>query len=87
MAHHHAPEGRVSATVAAEDDLFNRFFVLRRTLGLGVWRAFGLVALFFVIESASGFLGCVQRFNFGGFFERLSGRVRALIRILLPVTR
>lgn len=87
MAHHHAPKGRVSATVAAEDDLFNRFFVLRRTLGLSVWRAFGLIGLFFVIESATGFLGCVQRFNFGGFFERLSGRVRALIRILLPVTR
>lgn len=84
MGHFHAPGGRVSVTVAAEDDLFNRFLVLRRALGHGVIRAFGLVSLFFVVETASNFLGCVRRLNFQGFFARLGGRLCALGRILSP---
>src|SRR5438128_12485449 len=31
MAHEHAPTGRVSVMAAAEDDLYNRYFILRRT--------------------------------------------------------
>ncbi len=33
MAHHQSPNGRVSVSMAAEDDLFNRFLILRRTVG------------------------------------------------------
>jgi GT2 family glycosyltransferase len=83
MAHHHAPGGRVSSLIAAEDDLFNRFFILRRTLGHGWLRSFGLVVLYFSVETASHFLGCVKRLNFNGFFAPLSGRIRAFGRILL----
>ncbi|HEX6044890.1 MAG TPA: glycosyltransferase [Pyrinomonadaceae bacterium] len=85
MAHHHAPGGRVTKFLAAEDDLFNRYFILRRTLGLSFLRAFGLAVLYFGVETASQFLGCVKRLNFSGFFAPLSGRLRAFGRILIPI--
>lgn len=87
MAHHHAPGGRVTRFVAAEDDLFNRYFILRRTLGMGVVRAFGLVVLYFAVETLSQFLGCVRRLNFRGFLAPLTGRLRAFGRILIPLAR
>jgi GT2 family glycosyltransferase len=87
MAHHHAPAGRVSSFVAAEDDLFNRFFILRRTLGYGLLRSFSLVLLYFAVETASQFLGCVKRLSFKGFLAPLSGRIRAFGRILIPIVR
>ena len=82
MSHHHAPQGRVTAMLAAEDDLFNRFFILRRTLGMSALRSFCLVALYFVIETTSHFLGCVRRLSFRQFFPRLRGHLHALVRIL-----
>jgi GT2 family glycosyltransferase len=87
MAHHHAPGGRVTKFQAAEDDLFNRFFILRRTLGLGFVRAFGLVVLYFGVETISQFLGCIRRLNFRGFVAPLTGRLRAFGRILIPIAR
>lgn len=87
MAHHHAPAGRVSNFMAAEDDLFNRFLILRRTLGYGLLRSFGLVLLYFLVETTSQFLGCVRRLNFQGFLAPLSGRIRAFGRILIPIVR
>ena len=86
MAHHHAPRGRVSMAVAAEDDLYNRFLVLRRTCGKSVARALGLVGVFMFIETTSHFLGCVKRVSFIGFFPRLYGRLRGAARILLVVS-
>ncbi len=87
MAHHHAPGGRVSATVAAEDDLYNRYLVLSRTMGTGALRAFCLVCIYFVVETASNFFGAIRRSKFADFVARLNGRIRALGRILLPITR
>ena len=87
MAHHHAASGRVSSLIAAEDDLFNRFFILRRTLNYGLLRSFGLVVLYFNLETLSQFLGCVKRLNFRGFLAPLSGRIRAFGRILIPIVR
>ncbi|MCA1576080.1 MAG: glycosyltransferase [Acidobacteria bacterium] len=87
MAHHHAPSGRVTMLVAAEDDLFNRFFILRRTLGLSLARSFGLVLLYFTVETTSQFLGCVRRLNFRGFVAPLTGRLRAFGRLLIPIAR
>ncbi len=81
MAHHHAPYGRVTAMLVAEDDLFNRFFILHRTLGMSTLRAVRLVTLYFSIETTSHFLGCVRRLNFQNFFPRLRGHLRALGRI------
>jgi GT2 family glycosyltransferase len=87
MAHHHASGGRVSNFLAAEDDLFNRFFILRRTLGYSLLRSFGLVLLYFSVETASQFLGCLRRLNFGGFLAAFTGRIRAFGRILIPIVR
>ena len=87
MAHHHAPGGRVTRFLAAEDDLFNRYFILRRTLGHHFLRAFSLVALYFGVETTIQFLGCVRRLNFRGFAEQLGGRLRAFGRILMPIAR
>jgi hypothetical protein len=86
MSHHHAPQGRVTPMVAAEDDLFNRFFILRHTLGRTALRAFWLVTLYFAIETTSHFLGCVRRLNFRNFFPQLRGRLRALGRISSPIS-
>lgn len=82
LSHHHAPQGRVTTMLAAEDDLFNRFFILHHTIGMSALRAFCLVALYFVIETTSHFLGCVRRLNFRHFFPRLRGHLHALVRIL-----
>ncbi|HET6977611.1 MAG TPA: glycosyltransferase [Pyrinomonadaceae bacterium] len=86
MSHYHAPAGRVTTMLAAEDDLFNRFFILRDTLGRSGARAFGLVTLYFAIETTSSFLGCIRRLNFRDFFPRLKGRLRALGRISSPIS-
>ncbi len=83
MAHHHAPGGRVSRFLAAEDDLFNRYFILRRTLGMSLARALGLAVLYFSVETSSQFLGCVRRLSFRGFAGQLGGRLRAFGRILV----
>src|SRR5262249_20143966 len=82
MAHHCAPGGRVSSRIAAEDDLYNRFFVLRRTMGLSGLRALGLVSLFLIVETSSNFFGCLRRIRFGDFLPRLIGRTNALARII-----
>jgi GT2 family glycosyltransferase len=83
MAHNHAPGGRVTKFLAAEDDLFNRYFILRRTARHHFLRAFGLVVLYFGVETLSQFLGCVRRLNFRGFAGQLGGRLRAFGRILI----
>lgn len=83
LAHHHAPSGRVTRFLAAEDDLFNRYFILRRTLEMNFVRAFGLVVIYFGVETTSHFLGCVRRLNFHGFIGQLGGRLRAFGRILV----
>jgi GT2 family glycosyltransferase len=82
MGHFHAPGGRVSPAVAAEDDLYNRYLVMRRTQARSAPAAFALVALYFVIETSSNLGGAVLRLRGGGFGARLGGRLRALTRIL-----
>jgi len=82
MGHFHAPGGRVSPAVAAEDDLYNRFLVMRRTQGRPVLASFGLTLMFFLVETASNLGGSLLRFKANGFGARLWGRLRALARIL-----
>ncbi len=81
MSHHHAPGGRVSVAVAAEDDLYNRFLVLRLTCGRSAASANGLVVLYFLIETLSNSVGCARRLRSNGFGGRLWGRLRAMFRI------
>jgi GT2 family glycosyltransferase len=87
LSHYHAPGGRVSPTVAAEDDLYNRYMVLRRTVGVSFRRAFYLVALFFALETLSGLHRGIRRLNVKSFLQILVGRLRAFPRILLSGCR
>jgi GT2 family glycosyltransferase len=82
MAHYHAPGGRVSADVAAEDDLYNRFLILSRTQGAGFVRAFGLVLLYAGVETVSNLLGGLRRGSWPGLWARTRGRLRATVRIV-----
>jgi GT2 family glycosyltransferase len=82
MSHFHDSTGRVSPRIAAEDDLYNRFLVMRMTQRKSAIAAFGLCVLFFTVESASNLLGCLRRLRWDGFWSRLCGRVHALLRIL-----
>ncbi len=85
MGHFHAPGGRVSPMVAAEDDLYNRYLVMHSTQGRSAGAAGGLVLLFFVIETLSNLGGCLRRLKSNGFFARTYGRSRALLRILFVI--
>jgi len=89
LSHFHAPDGRVSTSVAAEDDLFNRFLVLRRTGGHSAVRTFNLICVFILVETTSNFLGCMRRVSFKGFLPRFIGRLRGFIRAFLstPASR
>ena len=86
MGHFHAPGGRVSAAIAAEDDLYNRYLVMRHTQGRSARSAFALVTLFLVVETVSNLGGAILRFRGGGFGARLYGRCRAMVRILVAVS-
>lgn len=82
MAHMHAPGGRPPIGVVAEDDLFNRYHILRHTLGQTAPGAFALVCLYFMIETASSFVASVRHLRGNGAGARLAGRARALARIV-----
>lgn len=87
LGHFHAAGGRVSPAIAAEDDLYNRFLILKQTLGQSAIRASWLICVFFVIETTSNIVGCFRRASFSGFGASLLGRSRALARIFLGAGR
>jgi hypothetical protein len=81
MAHMQEPGGRASVTMVAEDDLFNRYSILRYTQGRSRRSASSLAMTFFVVETISGVFATVRTRSGNGFGLRLAGRLRALIRI------
>jgi GT2 family glycosyltransferase len=81
MAHLHVAEGRLPAGLVAEDDLYNRYAILRRTLGHSRLSAFALAFLYFAFETVSGLLATARHLRNDGFSVRLAGRLRALARI------
>ncbi len=81
MAHMQEPGGRASVTMVAEDDLFNRYSILRHTQGRSRLSASSLAVTFFVVETISGVFATVRTLSGNGFSLRLAGRVKALIRI------
>jgi GT2 family glycosyltransferase len=81
MRHLHAPGGRASPMVVAEDDLYNRYSVMTCTQQRSVLDAFSSILLYFVIETLSGLAFCVRRLSGRGFGPVFLGRVRALVRI------
>jgi GT2 family glycosyltransferase len=81
MAHVQEPGGRASVRIVAEDDLYNRYAILRHTQQRSRLVATSLVVTFFLIETLSGVLASARNFRGNGFSLRLAGRVKALIRI------
>jgi GT2 family glycosyltransferase len=81
LAHFHAPGGRASARIAAEDDLYNRYVILRRTLGHSAARAGGLILAYCAIETISGLAASIRHQRVAGFVGRLAGWSSALFRI------
>lgn len=84
MAHMHAPGGRATVRVAAEDDLYNRYLILRHTTGRSAYGAFALVCFYCAVETLGNLGGSVRRTGDAGFLDRLAGRLKALMRILTP---
>jgi GT2 family glycosyltransferase len=82
MAHNHAPGGRVSIMQAAEDDMYNRYCVMRFTLNRTKSSAMWQILVYFLIETLSSFAGCIKRRGIRGFPSRTWGRIRAMFRIL-----
>lgn len=82
LAHYHAPAGRVSADIAAEDDLYNRFMIMRRTQRLGVLTALRRIVLYAGVETASNLIGGFRRGSWPGLIARTRGRLRATARAL-----
>jgi GT2 family glycosyltransferase len=82
MAHTHAPGGRASARVIAEDDLYNRYVILRRTAQRSRSAAMALIVCYFIVETASSLAASVRRVRGNQFFSRLAGRVSAMVRIV-----
>lgn len=85
VQHFHHPQGRVSIAMAAEDDLYNRYLIMTRTMGCSAGRAFAQALAFFVIENGSNLAGALRRLRSNGFAARAGGRTRALLRIAARV--
>jgi GT2 family glycosyltransferase len=81
MAHMHEPGGRASVRIVAEDDLYNRYCVLRYTQQRSRAAAAGLTLTFFIVETLSGLAASARHLHANGFGARLAGRVQALFRI------
>jgi GT2 family glycosyltransferase len=81
MAHLHAPGGRASIRMVAEDDLYNRYGILRHTQQRSRAAATALAFTYFLIETLSGLFAGIRHVRANGFGSRLAGRLRALVRI------
>jgi hypothetical protein len=68
----------------AEDDVYNRYTIMRRTQRRSVLAAFALTGTFVVVESISNIGGAIRRKHADGLWERLVGRLLGLGRILIP---
>jgi GT2 family glycosyltransferase len=81
MAHHHAPGGRVPVALAAEDDVYNRFQIMHRTLKFSKTRSLLLIVLYVSIESLSNILGATKRVRLGLTLNLLRGRIWGVVQI------
>ena len=83
MAHHHAPGGRVSTITAAEDDLYNRYRIMRLSQKRSRFSAVSSVLCYCAIESISSCAACLRPEYASRGVAQLIGRLRALIRLAL----
>jgi GT2 family glycosyltransferase len=82
MAHMHEPGGRASSRITAEDDIYNRYHVMRFTQQRSRTSAAALTMVFVVIETLSG-LAAAARGRGRGLGARFAGRVQALVRLAI----
>jgi GT2 family glycosyltransferase len=82
LSHFHSPSGRVSPTVAAEDDVYNRYLIFSQTLKYSRLLALRLILTYVLIETTSNFAGCLRRMKVNSSSQLLVGRCRALVRIV-----
>jgi len=83
MGHFHAAKGRVSTAIAAEDDLYNRYMILRRTLNYSASKSFALVIMYFLVESVSSVYAAARRAGCTEAVAQFTGRLRAVGRVLM----
>ena len=82
LSHYHALAGRMSPIDIAEDDLHNRFLILRRTVMHTTGKALRLVLLFHMVETSADLAGIIRLRNFSSRLGRIYGRSRAMRLIL-----
>lgn len=81
MAHHHAPGGRVGVDVVAEDDLYNRFQILRRTQGLARAMSSCLLLAYLALEGVSSVGAGIRMSSWSRCQAQCRGWWRGLIRL------
>jgi GT2 family glycosyltransferase len=81
LAHHHAPGGRMPVALVAEDDVYNRFLIMHRTLNFSTPRSLLLILVYVSIESLSNILGAAKRLRLALTLQLLRGRIRGLVQI------
>jgi GT2 family glycosyltransferase len=83
MAHHHAPFGRMSNYEMAEDDVFNRYRIMKITQGIDRIAALRKIFLYVFIESMSTVYSAIKGRDIGGGIHRILGRSAALCRVIV----
>ena len=86
LAHYHAAAGRESVAILAEDDVYNRFQIMRNTMAIGAVKAFFHALTYVSIETTSNIAGGLARGNFENLFARAFGRVKGLARAVISLT-
>lgn len=87
LAHHHAAGGRLSVATQAEDDVYNRFQILRNTMALGPLKAFFHTLAYVLVETASNIVGCVRHGDAKVTLARISGRATGFARAVISSVR
>jgi GT2 family glycosyltransferase len=82
LNHYHDPIGRVSAKLAAEDDLYNRYLVMNRALRYSRIRALTWVAFYLVIESLGSIGALLRSRNRPNSMHRISGLIAGFVRVI-----
>ena len=81
MAHHHAPGGRMTVDLIAEDDMFNRFQIMRRTQNKTQSRAFCELLVFLTVEGLSSIRSCLRTGSWARLMGQCKGWSRAFVRL------
>jgi GT2 family glycosyltransferase len=87
LAHYHDPGGRVTPFQAAEDDIFNRYMVLYKTMGYSRIGAISQVGVFVAIESLSNILGSLKRGKKVQIGALLRGRIAGFLAAIRTAFR